>query len=242
MAMTGLGLRRVRDERLPRPRSAARSTTRFSIRGNAGPPPKDIVVVKVDDKTFSDLQKRREDFRPLHAELIDAPQEGRREGDRLRRPVHRAVRQGHEEDDNKLINAVGDAGERRPRHDRGRRATGSTNVFGGDATSRRSERASATGTSRRTPAATIRRMRYEIAKLKTLAVAAAERATGKPVKPFGTTLDRLPRPGRDVQDDLVLGRAARQGAAELLPATRSSSSARGRPPSRTSTPSRSGTT
>ena len=30
-------------------------------------------------------------------------------------------------------------------------------------------------------------MRYEIAKLKTLAVVAAERATGKPVKPFGTT-------------------------------------------------------
>src|SRR4029453_19146050 len=45
---------------------------RFSIRAwtNGAEAPSDIVVVKVHDKTFHDLQKRWEDFRPEHTKLI----------------------------------------------------------------------------------------------------------------------------------------------------------------------------
>src|SRR5262245_63993402 len=45
---------------------------RFSIRGwtNGTEAPSDIVVVKVDDKTFDDLQLRWEDFRQKHNALI----------------------------------------------------------------------------------------------------------------------------------------------------------------------------
>ena len=108
MAMTGLGLVAY-GTNVFRDLDLQSVDARFSIRGDQGAPT-DIVVVKVDDETFSALQTRWEDFRPLHAQADSPTEEGRGKGDRLRRPVHRAVAKGHEEDDNKLINAVGDAG------------------------------------------------------------------------------------------------------------------------------------
>ena len=98
MAMTGLGLVAY-GTNVFRDLDLSSVDTRFTIRGNQGAP-KDIVVVKVDDKTFSDLQKRWPIPARLHAKLIDAAARGRGEGDRLRRPVHRAALPGHEEDDN----------------------------------------------------------------------------------------------------------------------------------------------
>src|SRR4030095_16365976 len=52
---------------------------RFSIRGTE-PPPDDIVVVGVDDVTFSELQKQWPFSRSLHAQVID---ELRRDGARV---------------------------------------------------------------------------------------------------------------------------------------------------------------
>ena len=90
---------------------------RFSIRGKQGAP-KDIVVVKVDDKTFSDLQKRWEDFRPDHAKLITRL---KKDGAKvIVYDVQFTEPAKNEEDDNKLIEAVAQRGQRRPRHDRGR--------------------------------------------------------------------------------------------------------------------------
>ena len=158
---------------------------RFSIRGNQGAP-SDIVLVKVDDKTFSDLQTRQELFRPLHAKLIR----------RLKKDGAKVIvydfqftepsPKGHEEDDNKLITAVGDAGNlvlaTTEVND-----NGSTNVFGGDETLRAIHAKVGNGNFPPDPGGYDRRMRYQIDKLKTLAVVTAERATGKKVKPFKTT-------------------------------------------------------
>jgi adenylate cyclase len=152
---------------------------RFSIRGNKGPP-KDIVVVKVDDKTFNDLQKRWEDFRPDHADLIR----------RLKKDGAKVIvydvqftepsKPGHEEDDNKLITAVGDAGNVVL-------ATTGAPVFGDNALVRQYNGRVGDAEFPTDPGDYFRRMRYRFQGLKTLAVVAAERATGKPVRPFGTT-------------------------------------------------------
>jgi adenylate cyclase len=152
---------------------------RFSIRGNQGAPA-DIVVVKVDDKTFADLQKRWEEFRPDHARLIR----------RLKKDGAKVIvydvqftepsAPGHEEDDNKLINAVADAGNVVL-------ATTGAPVFGDNNVVL--ENRGTVGNANFPPdsGGYLRRMRYEIDGLKTLAVAAVERDRGKPVKRFPTT-------------------------------------------------------
>ena len=187
---------------------------RFSIRGKQGAP-KDIVVVKVDDKTFSDLQKRWEDFRPDHAKLIT-----RLKKDGAKVIVYdvqftRAVAARHEEDDNKLIEAVGDAGNvvlATTEVDK----NGQTNVFGGDETLRAIHAQVGNGNFPPDPGGYDRRMRYEIAKLKTLAVVAAERATGKPVKPFGTTWIDYRGPVETFKTISFSDALRRQGPARLL--------------------------
>ena len=183
-AMTGLGLVAY-GTNVFRDLDLQSVDARFSIRGNKGAP-KDIVVVKVDDKTFSDLQKRWEDFRPDHAKLIT----------RLKKDGAKVIvydvqftepsLPGHEEDDNRLIDAIGGAGNvvlATTEVDK----NGKTNVLGGDSTLKSIRARVGNGNFPPDPGGYDRRMRYEIAKLKTLAVVAAERATGKPVKPFGTT-------------------------------------------------------
>jgi adenylate cyclase len=184
MAMTGLGLVAYGTS-VFRDLDLQSVDARFTIRGNQRAP-EDIVVVKVDDKTFSDLQKRQEEFRPLHARLID----------RLKKDGAKIIvydfqftepsAKGHEEDDNKLITAVANAGNlvlaTTEVND-----NGSTNVFGGDATLNAIKAKVGNGNFPPDPGGYDRRLRYEIDKLKTLAVVTAERVTGKPVKPFGTT-------------------------------------------------------
>ena len=184
MAMTGLGLVAYGTSVL-RDLDLQSVDARFSIRGNQGAPD-NIVVVKVDDKTFSDLPIRQEEFRPKHARLIR----------RLKKDGAKVIvydfqftepsAKGHEEDDNKLITAVADAGNlvlaTTEVND-----NGSTNVFGGDETLRAIKARVGNGNFPPDPGGYDRRMRYKIDKLKSLAVVTAERATGKPVKPFGTT-------------------------------------------------------
>jgi adenylate cyclase len=154
---------------------------RFSIRAwtNGTEAPSDIVVVKVDDKTFDDLQKRWEDFRPLHTDLI-----GQLKADGAKVIVYdvqftEPSRPGHEEDDNKLIEAVGDAGNVVL-------ATTGLPVFGDNELVREYNGRVGHADFPQDPGDYIRRMRYRIGDLKTLAVVAAERA-GRTVKPFGRT-------------------------------------------------------
>jgi adenylate cyclase len=182
MAMTGLGLVAY-GTNVFRDLDLRSVDARFSVRGSQSAP-SDIVVVKVDDKTFSDLQRRWEDFRPLHAELI---RRLKKDGAKVivydvqfTEPALVAA------DDNKLINAVAAAGNvalATTEVDK----RGHTNVFGGDATVRSIGARVGNGNFPPDPGGYDRRMRYQIARLKTLAVVAVERATGKPVKPFKTT-------------------------------------------------------
>ena len=150
---------------------------RFAIRGNQGAP-SDIVVVKVDDKTFSDTQKRWEDFRPLHADMITKLKE---DGAKVIVYDVQFTEPGKKEaDDVKLIEAVGDAGNVVL-------ATTGAPVFGDDAVVR--EYNGTVGNANFPPdsGGYLRRMRYEIDGQKTLAVAAAERDRGTPVKAFPTS-------------------------------------------------------
>jgi adenylate cyclase len=178
MAMTGLGLVAYGTS-VFRDLDLRSVDARFSIRGDEGAP-SDIVVVKVDDQTFDALQTRWEDFRPLHARLIR----------RLKKDGAKVIvydvqftepsAKGHEEDDNKLINAVGDAGNVVL-------ATTGLPVFGDNKLVRDYRGTVGSANFPHDPGDYFRRMRYKVAGLKTLAVAAVERARGKPVKRFPTT-------------------------------------------------------
>src|SRR5262245_47879738 len=152
--------------------------TRFSIRGQQAAP-SDIVVVKVDEKTFTDTHTRWENFRPLHARLIR----------RLKKDGAKVIvydvqftepsKPGREEEDNKLIEAVGAAGNVVL-------ATTGAPVFGDNAVVREFHGTVGNAKFPPDPGGYLRRLRYEIDGLQTLAVAAVERERGRPVKPFKT--------------------------------------------------------
>jgi len=152
---------------------------RFTIRGKESPD-SDIVLVKVDENTFNDLQKRWEDFRPEHAKLI-----GQLKKDGAKVIVYdvqftEPSRKGREKDDIDLITAVGDAGNVVL-------ATTGAPVFGDNAIVREYNGTVGNALFPPDPGGYLRRMRYEIGGLKTLAVAAAERERGKPVERFPAT-------------------------------------------------------
>jgi adenylate cyclase len=155
---------------------------RFSIRGTK-PPRKDIVVVRIDDVTFDALDRRWEEFRPFHARVIR----------RLKAAGARVIAYDvqftepslNEAEDNLLIEAVGSAGnvvlattEVGP--------NGETAVFGGDDVVREVGARVGNGNFPPDPGGYHRRMRYEIDKLETFAVATVERAEGRRVRPFDT--------------------------------------------------------
>jgi adenylate cyclase len=155
---------------------------RFSIRGTK-PPRKDIVVVRIDDVTFDALDRRWEEFRPFHARVIR----------RLKAAGARVIAYDvqftepslNPEDDNQLIAAVGSAGnvvlattEVGP--------NGETAVFGGDDVVQEARARVGNGNFPPDPGGYHRRMRYEIDKLETFAVATVERAEGRRVRPFDT--------------------------------------------------------
>jgi len=158
---------------------------RFSVRGTE-PAPRDIVVVKVDDKTFNETQKRWEFFRPLHAKLIR----------RLKADGAKVIaydvqftepsEKGKEADDIALLDAVAEAGNV-VLATQGVTPRGKTSVFGGDDVVRDVGARVGHANFPADPGGYDRRMHYEISRLKTFAVVTVERATGTKVKPFGTT-------------------------------------------------------
>ena len=157
---------------------------RFAIRGEQTPP-KNIVVVKIDDTTFSELGQAL----ALHAQGPRAgdqePEGGRREGDRLRHPVQRANRGPDRDRPGQHVHGREPRG-REPRllDDRGERQ-GRGEVPGRRSrVSRTRVRGSATGTSTPTRAESSAATPYQAQGLKSFAVATVERVTGKPVHPF----------------------------------------------------------
>jgi adenylate cyclase len=150
---------------------------RFSIRGDQGAP-SNIVVVKVDDKTFRDTQTKWDDFRPLHTKLI---KQLTKDGAKVIVYDVQFTEPGkNAKEDNNLIQAVGDAGNVVL-------ATTGAPVFGSNEVVRQFNATVGNAKFPVDPGGYLRRMRYKIDGLKTLAVAAVERDTGKPVKQFPKT-------------------------------------------------------
>ena len=156
---------------------------RFSIRGTRTPP-SNIVFVAIDDVTTGELKKYLWPYpRRFHAKVID----------RIAADHPRAIavdiqftEQTDPKDDNALVDSVANAGnvvlattETLP--------NGATNIFGGNATLRGIGARPGSGLFSADSSGEIRRVKYAVNGLKTLAVATAERATGKPVGrgPFG---------------------------------------------------------
>jgi adenylate cyclase len=149
---------------------------RFTIRGDRSAP-KDVVVVKIDDVTFGELQQRFPFPRSVHARLID----------RLRRDGAKAIAYDVQfteptkpAEDNALIDAVDQA-------DNVVLATtevdsrGRSNVFGGGGILQ--EIGARVGNANYTTdsGGVIRRMPFEVERLKSFSVTAAEAFSGRKI-------------------------------------------------------------
>jgi CHASE2 domain-containing sensor protein len=150
---------------------------RFALRGAHRP--SDLVVVAIDDKTFSDLKLAWPFPRSLHGRAIDVLTK-----DGARQIVYdvQFTEPTKPREDLALYDAVA----------RSRRlvlattatdAQGHTSVLGGDANLRRAHAVAAAANLPTERGGTIRRFGYHGAGIKTIAVAAAERVTGQAVKP-----------------------------------------------------------
>jgi adenylate cyclase len=151
---------------------------RFSIRGDL-PRPDDVVIVGVDDVTFSELHEQWPFPRRLHAKVID----------RLRKDGARAIaydvqftEPSNPKDDNALADAVARAGNvvlaTTEVDSRGR-----TNVLGGEAVLRQLHARAANANFRSDAGRVVRRMAYKIDKLETFAVVAVETADKRQIDP-----------------------------------------------------------
>jgi adenylate cyclase len=179
--------------------------TRFAIRGDQ-PPPDDVIVVGIDDETFSELGEQWPFKRSRHAQLID----------RLRDDGARAIvydvqftEPTRPREDNALLDAVARAGNvvlATTEVDR----DGGSNVFGGDDVVRSVNARAASANYVSDAGRVVRRMVYEVEGLKTLAVVGVETATGRRV-----ARDDFPDPawidyhGQDAVRTVPFSRAAR---------------------------------
>ena len=151
---------------------------RFAIRGGHGVP-NDIVLVPIDDVTFNDLDVRWPFPRHFHAEVIDSL---RKAGAKVIAYDVQFTEQTDSFNDNALINAVGRAGNlvlAATEVDE----QGHTKVLGGEELLRQLHAVAGNALLPTDTGGVNRRMPYEVAKLKTFSVTAAERESGKTIKP-----------------------------------------------------------
>ncbi|HEU4737927.1 MAG TPA: adenylate/guanylate cyclase domain-containing protein [Solirubrobacterales bacterium] len=151
---------------------------RFSVRGTQERPD-DIVVVGVDDVTFSDLNQQWPFPRRLHAKVID----------RLREAGAKAIgidiqftEPSKPRDDNALIEAVG----RSPGlvlSTTEVNAKGESRIFGDESVVRELRATAGNTVVRADPGGTIRKMHYEESGLVTFPVAIAEAQSGEAIDP-----------------------------------------------------------
>jgi adenylate cyclase len=149
---------------------------RFSIRGSQGPP-SDVVAVMIDDVTFDTLRVQWPFPRRLHARVIDNIAKGR--------PAAIAydvqfTEQTNPVDDNALITSVARAGNlvlAATEVD----AKGRSNVFGGQSLLQKIGARAANANLVNDPDGVARHAPYELNKMKSFGVVAAEVASGRPV-------------------------------------------------------------
>lgn len=151
---------------------------RFSIRGDREAPA-DFVLVQIDDVTFDDLDTRWVDFRrSWYGEVID-----RLVTDGARTIAYdvQFTEQTTVEEDNALIDAVERAGGRVVLSTTEVDDSGHANVFGGDDVVRSIGARVGNAGLPADPGGIIRRVPYELEKLKSFAVVVAETDTGRRV-------------------------------------------------------------
>jgi adenylate cyclase len=155
---------------------------RFSIRGAQKPPPQ-VVIVAIDDVTFSELRLQWPFPRRTHARLLDRISAGHPKAIAFDVQFTEATTRAQDE---ALLDAVARAGNVvLATTEVG--AGGTTAIFGGDETLRSVHARPANGRVAVDSYGVARRLPYRIQGLKTLGVVAVERATGRPVsrKVFG---------------------------------------------------------
>jgi adenylate cyclase len=156
---------------------------RFAIRGDQ-PRPEEVVVVAIDDETFSDfnsagLSGRYPFPRKRFARVIDNLSN---DGAKVIGYDIQFTEQTNADDDNALINSVADAGNvvlaTTEVDKRGR-----TNVFGGDDVVRQVGARVGNGNFPTDSGGVIRRVAYRVDRLKSFALVTAERASGDTITP-----------------------------------------------------------
>jgi CHASE2 domain-containing sensor protein len=150
-------------------------STRFALRDV--PAPTDIVIVKIDDRTFGELGKAWPFSRSLHAQMIDhLHAAGAREI--VYDVQFTEPRPGNQDID--LYDAIGAAGGVTLATSQSD-AQGHTNVLGGDANLALVHARAAAANLTTSEGGVITHYPYEVSHLKSLAVTAAEVAGGKPI-------------------------------------------------------------
>jgi HD-GYP domain-containing protein (c-di-GMP phosphodiesterase class II) len=151
-------------------------TTRFSLRQVQRPTR--IVIVKIDDESFGELEKSWPFPRSYHARLIDQlSASGAKE---IVYDVQFTEPSAKPEEDVALYDAIGAAGGVTLATSQSD-GKGHTNVLGGDANLAQVHARAAAANLTTSAGGVITQFPYEVSGLKSLAVVAAERATGTPV-------------------------------------------------------------
>ena len=152
-------------------------TVRFDLRGQSRP--SDIAVVAIDDLTFSKLDEQWPFKRSVHAQVIDAL---RKAGAREIVYDVQFTEPTQPKEDQALMASVARAGNvvlaTTQMDERGH-----TNVLGGDANLHVMHARAGAANLYADPGGTITRFPYDVSKLKSLSVVAAERATGRALDP-----------------------------------------------------------
>jgi adenylate cyclase len=153
--------------------------TRFELRG-AQPTRSDVIVVKIDDVTFDELDQRWPFPRSLHAKLLDRI---KADGPRAIAFDIQVTEPTTPAEDNALIEAVG--------RNRGHIVLsttqvgphGETGIFGGGSILQQIGAKAGSGNFHTDRGGIVRQVSYEIGHLKTLSIATAESASGRRISP-----------------------------------------------------------
>jgi adenylate cyclase len=156
--------------------------TRFQIRGDEEPP-EDIVFVAIDDATFNDLQERFPFPRSFHARVIDRLTE---DGAKVIAYDVQFTEPTVPREDEALLDAV-DRADGMVLAATEVDARGRSSVFGGEDVVRSVGARTGNANVPNDPGGVIRRLPYEVQRLKGFAIVAAEEALGRPI-----LLDELP--------------------------------------------------
>jgi adenylate cyclase len=168
---------------------------RFGIRGSTGTPD-DVRIVRIDDVTFGDLRTRCPFPRRLHAQLIDQLHKA---GAKVIAYDVQFTEPTDQRDDMALYAAAGRA-RNLVFSTTEVNAKGGTDVLGGDANLKPIHAIAANALIPTDAGGVIRRFRYDVDGLKSFAVTAAERATGRAINPSsfpggGAWIDYVGPPG-----------------------------------------------